>query len=58
MIGGEYDGSNNIGSVFWTDAYEHGAACSLWGNCLLLIHCVEVRLVKAIRPCDLLPDYR
>ena len=58
MIGGEYDGSNNIGSIFRTNAYEHDDACSLWGDCLLLIYFVEVRLVEAIRPCDLLPDYR
>lgn len=57
MIGGEYDGSNNIGSIFWINAYGHGTVCSRWGDCLLLIYWVEVRLVKAIRPSGLLLAY-
>lgn len=58
MIGGEYDGSNNIGSIFRTNDYGHGTVFSRWGDCLLLIYWGEVRLVKAIGTCGLLPDYR
>lgn len=58
MIGGEYDGSNNLGSIFRANAYGHGTIFSRWGDCLLLISWVEVCLVKAIGTCGLLPDYR